>query len=493
MKLPISQRLLACARFVAKGDRVADVGCDHGYLSIYLLTGGIARSVIASDVKEMPLMNAMHNARKYGVQDRMEIYLSDGLRNIPRDFDCVVCAGMGADTMVSILEAAPWLKCGQYHLVLQCQSKTPMLRQYLSESGWRIAEEAVLRDGKFLYTVMAVSWDPAYPRLTAGEWYFPPALLENPSAEVPAYYRWVRDGMRLSASHRDDDTLRAALAEVEALPETKELSWLKEEGKMTTVADILAYLETLAPPYMKMDWDHVGLNCGRMDAPVTKILVALDPFAEACREAKDIGAQLLVTHHALLWEPGFITDQDAQGRQTLFLIENGIAHINAHTNLDCAPGGVNDALAEKLGLEYVEVIDPVGTDAAGRPYGLLRKGTVPEQSLGSFLAHVKTVLGCDGLRYVNSAYPVCHVAVGGGACGDAVAEAKRAGCDTLVTADVKYNQFRAAYDLGINLIDAGHFYTENPVCAVLADKLAAAFPKIQVKISENHADPMKFY
>ena len=164
MKLPISDRLLACAGFVAPGDRVADVGCDHGYLSIYLLTNGIAKSCIASDINEQPLLSALRNAEKFGVRDRMSFHLSDGVRNIPRDFDTLVCAGMGADTMVSILEAAPWLRDEQYRLILQCQSKTPMLRQYLSETGWRIAEETVLRDGRFLYTVMEIWWQPDYPK-----------------------------------------------------------------------------------------------------------------------------------------------------------------------------------------------------------------------------------------------------------------------------------------------------------------------------------------
>ena len=229
MKLPLSNRLLACAGFVAKGDRVADVGCDHGYLGIYLLSNGIAKSVIASDVNKQPLQSALHNAHKYGVQDTMNFYLSDGVQNIPRDFDTLICAGMGADTMISILEAAAWLKNGQYRLILQCQSKIPTLRRYLSENGWRIAEETVIRDGKFLYTVMEVWWDPDYPRLTVGEWYFPPALLENPAVELPAYYRWVTDGLRISTTHRDDPEKNQALSELIALAQTPELNWLKED------------------------------------------------------------------------------------------------------------------------------------------------------------------------------------------------------------------------------------------------------------------------
>ena len=224
MKLPISDRLLACAAFVVPGDRVADIGCDHGYLSIHLLTNGIAQSCIAADIHEQPLLSAVRNAEKYGVRDKMEFYLSDGVRSIPRDFSCMVCAGMGADTMISILEAAPWLQNSQYRLILQCQSKTPMLRRYLSQHGWRITEESVLRDGKFLYTVMEVHYEPDYPRLTESECYFPPALLENPSKDVPAYYKWVVGGLKIAAAHNSEK--QSILAALEALAQTQELSWL---------------------------------------------------------------------------------------------------------------------------------------------------------------------------------------------------------------------------------------------------------------------------
>lgn len=262
---------------------------------------------------------------------------------------------------------------------------------------------------------------------------------------------------------------------------------------MATVADILNFIETIAPKSMKESWDNVGLNVGRTTKEVRKILVALDPFTHVCEEAKEIGADLLVTHHALIWQPGFITDADTQGRNTLFLIENGIAHINAHTNLDQSPGGVNDVLANTLGLKNIEVLAPHGTDDQGRPWGLIRMGEVEEQPLVDFLATVKASLHCDGMRYVDGGKPVRKVAVGGGSCSGAMAEVAAALCDTFVTADVKYNGFWDARDLGLTLIDAGHFHTENPVMAVLAEKIAAAFPEVEVKISENHNDCMKFY
>ena len=230
MKLPISDRLLACAGFVAQGDRVADIDCDHGYLSIHVLTEGIARSVIAADINEGPLQSALHNAVKFGVRDRIQFYLSDGVRNIPRDFDSMVCAGMGGDTMIHILESAPWLRDKKYRLILQCQSKTPMLRQYLSGHGWRICEEAALRDGRFLYTVMEVTYQPDYPRLTPAEWYFPPALLKNPGKDLPAYYRWVVKGLEIATEHQDDAEKKQILAQLRKLPEQEELRFLLGEG-----------------------------------------------------------------------------------------------------------------------------------------------------------------------------------------------------------------------------------------------------------------------
>ena len=258
---------------------------------------------------------------------------------------------------------------------------------------------------------------------------------------------------------------------------------------MATVADILAFIESIAPPYMAESWDNVGLLCGRKNKEVKKILVALDPFRNVIDEAIALGADLIVTHHPLIFrDPLMAVNEDTEaGRCVLTLMENGIAAINAHTNLDLAPGGVNDVLAQTLGLENIEIINPIEN------YGLLRKGDIAEQSLETFLATVKKNLNCKGLRYVDGGKPVRVVAVGGGSCADGMHEALAAGCDTFVTADIKYNQFRTAYELGLNLIDAGHFHTENPTMPIVAAKLRQAFPGVDVIFSENHDDQMNFF
>lgn len=227
--MQLSKRLLACCQFVNQGDRVADVGCDHGYLSIHLLNNQIASSIIASDINEGPLRSAIANAEKYGVSENIRFYISDGVRSIPREFDCMICAGMGADTMISILEAAPWLKNSGYRMVLQCQSKTPMLRQYLSDNGWVIPRETVVRDGKFLYTVMEVVWQPDAPRLTVGQTYFPSPLLLQQDEDTAEYYQRLLFSLRRAISGRGenaDPVMVAALKELEPLEH--KFTWLKE-------------------------------------------------------------------------------------------------------------------------------------------------------------------------------------------------------------------------------------------------------------------------
>ena len=126
---------------------------------------------------------------------------------------------------------------------------------------------------------------------------------------------------------------------------------------MAKAKDILQFIESIAPTELKMDWDNVGLLCGRGDQEVSTILVALDPFPHVCDEAAEIGADLLVTHHPLIFEPlKSVTDQTTIGQSIQKLIAHNITTINAHTNLDCAEGGVNDTLAKTLELADISVI-----------------------------------------------------------------------------------------------------------------------------------------
>ena len=261
-----------------------------------------------------------------------------------------------------------------------------------------------------------------------------------------------------------------------------------------TVKDIYDALDRYAPFSTQMSFDNAGFLVGRSGQAVSRLLVALDITEEVVSEAAELGCQLIVSHHPVIFRPArSITDETTTGRILLALAEGGISAICAHTNLDAAVGGVNDALAERLGLEIQGVLEPSGTDGQGRTIGIGRFGELPEAvDLPTFAGQVKERLGANGARYVDAGRPVRRVAVGGGSCGDMLELAAAQGCDTFVTADVKYDQFLMAKAMGLGLIDAGHYPTENVVCGPLAGLLRSAFPAVEVSLSRRHREVFSY-
>lgn len=262
---------------------------------------------------------------------------------------------------------------------------------------------------------------------------------------------------------------------------------------MTTVNEIYAFLQEKAPFELQEGFDNAGFLVGRAEAQVSKILVALDITEQVAEEAAELGVQLIVAHHPVIFGGvQAVSDQTVTGRILLALAENRIAAICAHTNLDKVEGGVNDALALRLGLTDIVQLKQEGVDGLGRPYGIGRVGYVTEQPLYDFAIGVKRLLGANGLRLVDGGRPAHKVAVGGGACAGMMGDALAQGCDTFITSDVKYNHFLEAKAQGLNLIDAGHFPTEDVVCSVLQDWLARRFPQISVAISMCHREVFSY-
>lgn len=261
---------------------------------------------------------------------------------------------------------------------------------------------------------------------------------------------------------------------------------------MATVKEIYAALDRFAPFETQAEFDNAGFLVGKGDGDVSRVLVALDITDAVIEEAKQLGAQLIVSHHPLVFEPlHSVTDASPTGKKLLRLAECGIAAVCAHTNLDGCQGGVNELLAQALGLFDLEQLHCDGQDRFGRPYGIGRVGTLRTKSVvkaKDFAEKVKKDLNAAGVRYVDAGRPVCRVAVGGGSCGSMLADAVAAGCDTFVTADVKYNVFLDAAELGINLLDAGHFATEDIVCQPLVEWLGEQFPELTVQKSAVHSE-----
>jgi len=249
---------------------------------------------------------------------------------------------------------------------------------------------------------------------------------------------------------------------------------------------------------MKMENDNVGLLVGQAKANVTKILVSLDITGDVISEAIGLEANLIVSHHPLFFSLKSVTDTDTTGKKIIRLLSGGVSAICMHTNLDAAEGGVNDALAAAAGISYDGVKARLLTERdrlpTGEPYSYGRVGNLQSPCpLPEYMQKLKTALKADVLRYHDAGRDVYKVAVVGGSGGDDFLDAAGQGCDTFVSADLKYHLFLEAKELGINLIDGGHYCTENPVVEVVAGKLRAKFPGTQTIISEKHAPVVKFF
>lgn len=224
---------------------------------------------------------------------------------------------------------------------------------------------------------------------------------------------------------------------------------------------------------------------------MSKILVSLDITEEVAEEAAELGAELIVSHHPVIFRPAkSVTDGDPDGRVLLALAEHRIAAICAHTNLDAVAGGVNDALAQKLGLVQIEQLHQDGVDGSGRPYGIGRWAVPPAPPCmpPPLLPLSRRRWGPTACATWTPAARCAGWPWGAALAPDLLRDALALGCDTFVTADVKYNGFLDAKALGVNLIDAGHYPTEQVVCPVLAKWLAAGFPQVEILSTSRHKE-----
>ena len=267
---------------------------------------------------------------------------------------------------------------------------------------------------------------------------------------------------------------------------------------MPNVSDVCEFLKSRAPVEMKMDFDNVGLLVGFGGADASKMLLSLDITHDVITEAIDIGAGLIVSHHPLFFELKSVTDADVTGRKVVRLLSGGLSAICMHTNLDAAIGGTNDALAAAIGIardgEPASLLSHDGTLVhTGQAFSYGRFGELENPlPMSEFLPFLKDTLRSRGLRYHDAGKPVHRVAVVGGSGGSDLHHAVAKGCDTFLTADIKYDVFLDAKELGINLIDGDHFCTENLVIAPLAKSLRAAFPEATVTVSLTHGQTARF-
>ncbi len=246
---------------------------------------------------------------------------------------------------------------------------------------------------------------------------------------------------------------------------------------MVTVKEVRNQINELAPYELAEEWDNSGLILGRCDMAVRGILIALDVTKEVLSEAEEMDCNLIITHHPFLFSPmKRVTDENFQGDILLTAAENKIALLCAHTNLDMARDGINDRLCRILEIAGEEEILPFKTGMISR-----------EMNLRELLGIVKNRLGCYGLKYTgNMERKIKKVSICSGSGSDFLSQAAIQGADVLITADAKYHDHQKASQLGICLIDAGHFETEHIICPVLQSKLKKVFPSLKIEISRVH-------
>lgn len=253
---------------------------------------------------------------------------------------------------------------------------------------------------------------------------------------------------------------------------------------MYTVASAAEALDRIAPLKTQMDWDNSGLLVGDPSREITKILVALDATLSVIREAEALGAELVVTHHPIIFHP---IKSLLAGTSPYEAASRGIAVYSAHTCYDMAAGGVNDALADALGLQNrVPLWEEHPGQEGGRTLGFA--GNLPcPMSREEFSGWVEEALGQRPgfVRYLPDAGPeiIRRVAVCGGAGTDCLKDAKPLGCEAYITGDVRHHQYLEAAQMGLLLMDAGHFATENVAMPRLREQLAKALPGVEVLLA----------
>lgn len=256
---------------------------------------------------------------------------------------------------------------------------------------------------------------------------------------------------------------------------------------MIKVLDILKFLENYAPYNIAENWDNCGLLVGDSDTPVNKILCSLDVTLNVINEAIDTNCNLIVAHHPVIFtQVSKITSDTPTGQMLRLAIKNDISIICMHTNLDGTTDGVNDALARTLGLINLEDLGCGESGRLGR-FGYL-ENTV---TFDNFIDFVKEKINANGIKYVSGGKDVKKVALIGGSGGKLIDFAIKNNCDTFVTADCSYDVFQKAQGFGINLIDGGHFATENVVCQEIKQKITKEFGEI-IEISKTHHDIINF-
>ena len=262
---------------------------------------------------------------------------------------------------------------------------------------------------------------------------------------------------------------------------------------MTRVSDIIKEIEKKAPKFLAEDYDNVGMMVGDEEQEVKKVLLALDCTNDVIKEAKDKGVDLIITHHPLLFKkPKSIVKGDLTGDKIIKLIKEDISLYACHTNLDSAREGINETIVNMLGFETYKIIDPITIrNYDGGGIGRIVK-LKEEMTLDNLIDIIKEKLDIKNMRVARGSGKVNRIAIINGSGQDYFFKAKMLGADCIITGDTTYHFVSDFKEMGINIIDAGHFGTEYTVYLKTLEFLQDLFKDVEFIISEKSKDPYDF-
>lgn len=253
---------------------------------------------------------------------------------------------------------------------------------------------------------------------------------------------------------------------------------------MTKVKDIYDFLDSIAPFKSAMDFDNCGILVGDPDCEVKSAVISLDITSEVCDEVHDLGANLIISHHPIIFKPiKNISFKNVVSK----MIKNEINAICAHTNLDISDFGVNFHLASSLSISN---LSPLCMEKES-PLGFVGE-LKEEMNSKEFAIFVKEKLNCKGVRYTNIKSKIKKVGVCSGSGGSLVKEAYKKGVDAFVTGEIKHSEILLANSLGITVVDAGHFKTENVIINPLNIMLSEKFKNVKFTTSKSFSDKIDY-
>ncbi len=468
--LKLDSRLSLCESFVESGSKFVDIGTDHGYLAISLVQKGKVQSAIAADVNEGPLESAKQNALKYGVE--IKTVLSDGFEKIEEnEVTCAVIAGMGGELISKIIEHCSYIKNEGITLILQPMSKPHKLREYLYKNGFFIEKEEAVKYNKKVYSVMLVK----YKNQPESCMYM--GKIEPLSGFSEDYALGVIKDLENSLkgiSGAEKEERQKKIDEIKSIYIDRKVN----DMPIKRVKDIYNLIDKEAPFNTAMDFDNVGIIIGSEKKLVKKILLCLDITNETVSEAKLLGADLILSHHPVIFKGLKRIESDSVVSK---LIKNDIAALCCHTNLDLSPSiGVNRALCDMLDLE-ISKVHPLELYYVAKT----KKSFDTEE----FAEHIKEKLGTKNLMYTNIKKKIKKVALCSGSAGDCV---KNLGTDidAFITGELKYNYFIELREKGIVGFAAGHFETEKIFSSHVKEYLEENLEGVEVIISKNEINPI---